>query len=100
MPLNPPKILVFFSRATLDVNREILEAAQGCANAETAYNNYHNKIKSIYSTFTQGKALLIDIHGQVPKCFNSCFCRSIFVFSSYTIKGVTGRVGSIAFLVH
>ena len=53
------------SRATVDVNREIKEAAQACANAETAWSNYHGRIQSIYSTFTQGKALLIDIHGQV-----------------------------------
>jgi hypothetical protein len=51
----------------LDVNREIKEAAQACPNAETAFNNYHNKIRSIYSSFTQGKALLLDIHGQVSQ---------------------------------
>ena len=49
----------------MDVNRDIAEAAQGCANAEKAWSNYHGRIKAIYSTFTQGKALLIDIHGQV-----------------------------------
>ena len=47
------------------MNREINEAAQNCPNAQIAYNNYHNKISSVIRGFTQGKALLIDIHGQV-----------------------------------
>ncbi len=47
------------------MNREINEAAQNCPNAQIAYNNYHNQISSVIRGFTQGKALLIDIHGQV-----------------------------------
>ena len=52
-------------RATLDVNREINEAAQNCPNAMAAFNSYHGQISSVISTFNQGKALLFDIHGQV-----------------------------------
>ncbi len=53
------------SRQTLDVNREINEAAQTCSNAEQAYTLYHNQIRSIINGFTQGKGILFDIHGQV-----------------------------------
>jgi len=67
MKKTPHMVIMKCTRATLDVNREIEDAAQNCPNAMTAYNNYHGKIKSIYSTFTQGKALLIDIHGQGHK---------------------------------
>ena len=66
-------------RQTLDVNREIEEAAQNCANAKLAYNNYHTKISSVYAKFSQGKALLIDIHGQVypQRISHSLIIRSI-----------------------
>ena len=65
-------------RATVDVNREINEAAQTCSNAEQAYNLYHNKIQSIINGFTQGKGLLFDIHGQV--C-NNIFLAGFIYFS-------------------
>jgi hypothetical protein len=54
-------------RATVDVNRGINEAAQNCPNAETAFSKYHGTIRSIIAGFTQGKGLLLDIHGQVRK---------------------------------
>ena len=46
-------------RKTLDANREINKAAQECPNDKAAYNNYHNKIRSIISGFFQGKRIAI-----------------------------------------
>ena len=40
---------------------------QGCGNAETAWEKYHNTIEGIIDAFEGQRGLLLDFHGQVMK---------------------------------
>ena len=62
-----------FFRKSVDVNRDKEEAAQGCPDAEAAWETYHNTIEAIIKTFEGQKGLLLDFHGQVKSFFQLHF---------------------------
>lgn len=58
---------LFLFRSRLDMNREILQGAQGFPAAEATYNEYHDKIAEVKAGLGS-RGLLIDLHGQVSEC--------------------------------
>ena len=58
------KCTAAFSRAKLDVNREVQEATQSEAGAVAAFNLYHSHIRRAKERIG-GRGVLFDIHGQV-----------------------------------
>ncbi len=61
----PHIIINLLHRKKLDANREIDEAANGNAEAEVAWNAYHDFIKNAKENIERnwGKGLFIDLHG-------------------------------------
>ncbi len=61
----PHLILCNIHRNRLDANREIVEAAQGNAQAEAAWHSYHRYIEAAKNTVrhSYGRGLYLDIHG-------------------------------------
>ena len=47
------------------MNRDKEEAAQNCADAEAAWEKYHNTVEGIIDAFEGQRGLLLDFHGQV-----------------------------------
>jgi N-formylglutamate amidohydrolase len=62
---HPHIIINKLARTKLDANREIVEAAQGNAQAETAWTEYHSFIQSAKNQARGafGSVLYIDLHG-------------------------------------
>lgn len=62
---HPHIIINKLARVKLDANREIVEAAQGNALAETAWDEYHSFIQAAKDSSRThfGSALYIDLHG-------------------------------------
>ncbi|MBL4707411.1 MAG: T9SS type A sorting domain-containing protein, partial [Flavobacteriales bacterium] len=60
----PHIIINKLSRKKLDANREIVEAAQGNIEAETAWNEYHTYIQAAKDSIIKqyGSAIYIDLH--------------------------------------
>ena len=52
-----------FIRTKVDMNRDIVEGAQGNPVAMAAYKCYHDYIKRAQSSYNRG--ILFDLHGQV-----------------------------------
>ena len=65
--IHSPNIVVvirfFVIRTKVDMNRDIIEGAQGNPVAVAAYKCYHNYIKRAQSSYNRG--ILFDLHGQV-----------------------------------
>jgi len=61
----PHLILVHLRRAKLDANREIVEGAQGNAEAIQAWNEYHAFVEQAMATVRQrsGNGFYVDLHG-------------------------------------
>ena len=62
----PHLIVCHLHRVKLDCNRELKEAAQGDAQATTAWNEYHDFVSRSCKAVTEryGAGLYLDIHGQ------------------------------------
>lgn len=62
----PHLIVCHLHRVKVDCNRELQEAAQGDAQATTAWNEYHDFISRSCKVVTEqfGAGLYLDIHGQ------------------------------------
>lgn len=68
----PHLVIVRLHRSKLDANREIVEAAQGNALAERAWNEYHLWIETARKIVEQahGRGFYIDMHGhghEIPR---------------------------------
>ena len=65
--IHSPNIVVvirfFVIRTKVDMNRDIVEGAQGNPVAMAAYKCYHDYIKRAQSSYNRG--ILFDLHGQV-----------------------------------
>ena len=61
----PHIVLNRLHRKKLDANREIVEAAQGSADAETAWKEWHQFIQAAKNATVNGygRGILIDLHG-------------------------------------
>ena len=61
----PHLVISHLRRTKLDANREVLEAAQGNADATTAWNEYHGFVELAMTTATSGssRGFYIDLHG-------------------------------------
>ena len=61
----PHIVLNRLHRKKLDANREIVEAAQGSADAETAWKEWHQYIQAAKNDIVRryGRGILIDLHG-------------------------------------
>jgi hypothetical protein len=61
----PHLVIVHLRRTKLDANREVGEAAQGNADAITAWNEYHGFVELAMTTAASGssRGLYIDLHG-------------------------------------
>lgn len=61
----PHVVIVHLRRTKLDANREVVEAAQGNADAARAWNEYHAFIELAMSTVRQryGTGFYMDLHG-------------------------------------
>lgn len=62
---SPHTVIVHLRRTKLDANREIVEAAEGNAEAERAWREYHGFIEAAreHVTAEHGRGLYIDLHG-------------------------------------
>merc|ERR1711892_269313 len=61
----PHIVLSKLHRSKMDPNREIVEAAEGNAMAEEAWNAYHEMIEDVIKIIGEkGPGLVLDIHGQ------------------------------------
>lgn len=61
----PHLVISHLRRTKLDANREVADAAQGNADAITAWNEYHGFVELAMTTATSGssRGLYIDLHG-------------------------------------
>ena len=61
----PHLVISHLRRTKLDANREVVEAAQGNADATTAWNEYHGFVELAMTTATSGssRGFYIDLHG-------------------------------------
>jgi N-formylglutamate amidohydrolase len=62
---SPALVICHLHRSKLDANRDLAEAAQGCAEAETAWHEHHQFIEQACQSAVarHGFAFLIDLHG-------------------------------------
>jgi hypothetical protein len=61
----PHLVICHLRRTKLDANREVGDAAQGNADATTAWNEYHSFVELAMTTATSGssRGFYIDLHG-------------------------------------
>jgi hypothetical protein len=61
----PHLVICHLRRTKLDANREVADAAQGNADATTAWNEYHGFVELAMTTATSGssRGFYVDLHG-------------------------------------